>query len=57
MTKVVSSLGLPPLPSSDGLPHSTDRLLLLFILGEKGRSRSVELSQRYFTDLFGRKDK
>ena len=56
MTKVVSSLGLPPLPSTEGLPHSTDRLLLLFILGEKGRSRSVELSQRYLTDLFGRKD-
>ena len=56
MTKVVSSLGLPPLPSSDGLPRSADRLLLLFILGEKGRSRSVELSQRHLTKLFGRKD-
>lgn len=56
MTKVVSSLGLPPLPSSDGLPRSADRLLLIFILGEKGRSRSVELSQRHLTKLFGRKD-
>ena len=56
MTKVVSSLGLPPLPSSDGLPRSADRLLLLFILGEKGRSRSVELSQRHLTKWFGRKD-
>ena len=56
MMKAVSSLGLPPLPSSDGLPRSADRLLLLFILGEKGRSRSVELSQRHLTKLFGRKD-
>ena len=56
MTKVVSSLGLPPLPSSDGLPRSADRLLLIFILGEKGRSRSVELSQRHLTKWFGRKD-
>ena len=56
MTKVFSSLGLPPLPSSDGLPRSADRLLLLFILGEKGRSRSVELSQRHLTKWFGRKD-
>ena len=56
MTKVVSLLGLPPLPSSDGLPRSADRLLLLFILGEKGRSRSVELSQRHLTKWFGRKD-
>jgi 5-methylcytosine-specific restriction endonuclease McrA len=56
MMKAVSSLGLPPLPSSDGLPRSADRLLLLFILGEKGRSRSVELSQRHLTKWFGRKD-
>jgi 5-methylcytosine-specific restriction endonuclease McrA len=56
MMKAVSSLGLPNLPSSDGLPRSADRLLLLFILGEKGRSRSVELSQRHLTKWFGRKD-
>jgi 5-methylcytosine-specific restriction endonuclease McrA len=56
MMKAVSSLGLPPLPSSDGLPRSADRLLLLFILGEKGLSRSVELSQRHLTKWFGRKD-
>ena len=53
----LSLLGLPPLPSSVGLPQSsTRRLLLLLVLGQKGAKTDVRMSQRFLTKESARSD-
>jgi len=53
----LSLLGLPPLPSSVGLPRSSRRrLLLLLVLGKKGSKTDVRMSQRFLTRDSARSD-